>query len=128
MKTMLLLFFVLLFSPCAFAEGLSTLIEVGRGQAEIAKEAKEETKNFEKVRDAIGDGALKTGEPKDSIRKRYGAPVIEFVRDEKTKETWIYKKASSSFFDGNKIYLIFDDNGNLGEIKVVDQKKDIPQK
>jgi len=123
MKKIIVMFFILSFSTYAFAEGLQTLIKVGKDMAEMSKALDDETKNFENVRRAIDKGILKPGKPKSSIRQEYGAPVVEFPKEAHSKETWVYKPASSSFFEGIKIYLIFDDNGNLEETKIVNLEK-----
>jgi len=119
-----IVFLAILLSPCyLYAEGLSTLIEVGKAQADIAKEADEETNNFSNVKKGVEGGRLKSGQSKVDIRKQYGDPVIEFTKEQNGRETWIYKSAASSFFKGAKIYLYFDDNGILAEIKTAGSGK-----
>jgi len=124
MKKAIITLSILLFSGCAFAEGLDTLIELGRGQAEIVKEAREENRSFEAVRQAVENESIQKGQSKDRIRSRYGAPVIELPRDKTRGETWVYKPGSASFFDGAKIYLIFGDDGSISGIKVVENKEE----
>lgn len=124
MKKVIITASILLFSGYAFAEGLDTLIEVGRGQAEIAREARDETRNFEAVKQAVENESIQKGQSKDRIRDRYGVPVIEFPKDKNRDETWIYKPGKASFFDGPKIYLIFGDDGILSGIKVVEEKEE----
>ena len=123
MKKITITLFVLLFAASAFAEGLDTLIEVGQSMGDIAKESNEETRNFEGVKRAIERGSLKAGEAKDSIRKKYGDPVVDFPKDANGPEKWVYKPASSSYFEGIKIYLYFDDSGNLKETKTINKEK-----
>jgi hypothetical protein len=126
MKKIFLTAFFLAFSSSGltFAGGLDTLIEVARNQGEIAKSNKEETDNYGRVKRAIANGSLAKGTPKTQVRKLYGSPVVEFKDDNIGKEKWVYKDAGSSFFDGMKIYLIFDDAGNLEETKVFEKKKE----
>ena len=123
MRKLLLMAVILLIPSFAFAGALSTLIEIARSQKEIAKDSRRETKNFEKVKKAIERKILTKGTSKKTIKRQYGEPVIGFDKKAGQKETWIYKSAASTFFEGEKIYLIFDDDGNLEEIKVVNQKK-----
>ena len=123
MKKLVVGLLVLLFSAYGFAEGLDTLIEVGKAQGLIERQTKEETKNFEGVKKAIEGGSLKKGETKDSVLKRYGEPVIEYKDAGTKKETWVYKRADASFFGGEKIYLVFDDNGALEETKIAGEQK-----
>ena len=99
-----------------YAEGLDTLIEVGKTQQDISKAYAQETKNFEGVKKAIENGAIKIGLSRDDIKKKFGEPVIAVRED--AREKWIYKPASSSFFEGVKINLFFSANGALDEIRI----------
>lgn len=121
MKKNLIIIFILLFTAGAFAEGLDTLIDVGKHMKDVEQGYKEETKNFENIKSALDNGSLKTGEPKYSVRKKYGDPVIDLPKDANGPEKWVYKPASSSYFEGIKIYLYFDDVGNLKETKIINQ-------
>lgn len=110
-----------LFCSMVFAEGLDTLIEVGRDQAGISEALKLETENFEKVKRAVENGSIKIGDTKEAIRDKYGDPVVETTRD--GKDAWVYKSADASFFEGVKIYLFFDGEGKFEGTKIVDQEK-----
>jgi hypothetical protein len=106
---------------CCCAEGLSTLIEVGKGQAEIQKAFAEETRIFNGVKKAVQSSAIKNGQTNSEILSKYGEPVVS-VRDYDTdREKWIYKPAKSSFSEGERIYLFFDKNGVLVEVKVIEK-------
>ncbi len=98
------------------AEGLDTLIEIGKAQADISKSYAQETKNFEGVKKAVENGAIKVGQSINDIKTKFGEPVVA-VKDG-AREKWIYKPASSSFFEGVKISLFFNANGALDEIKI----------
>lgn len=100
------------------AEGLGTLIELGRSQADIQKQYAQETRTFEVVKKAIESGAIKKGQDKDSIRGKYGDPVV-IVNDLDGKhEDWIYKPADSSFFKGVRATLFFNFEGILDEARI----------
>lgn len=121
-------YFVLAVFLCAsavsfcFAEGLDTLIEVARSQGDIQKEYSEETRNFERVKDKIENGAIKKGQSKDEVMRRSGEPVVILHDSVTDREKWVYKPAKSDFFKGIKIYLFFDKNGLLDEISTVGQE------
>lgn len=100
------------------AEGLDTLVEVGKGQVQIQKAFDEETKAFTRVKEAVEDGDIAKGQAKSEIRKRYGEPVIVTTESGGTREAWVYKSAGGSFFKGVKIYLFFDARDALDEIRV----------
>lgn len=123
MKIIFLALCLVLASSAVFAEGLDSLIEVGRSMSDIAREREAEIRSFEAVKRAIQNGSLKKGVSKDSVRRQYGDPVIELEEAGGTKERWVYKHADSSFFEGNKAYLIFDSNGCLEEAQVVEPVK-----
>ena len=112
------IFFVLWVVTCR-AEGLDTLIDVSKSMGDIQKEYNEETKNFDRVKRAVDSGSIKKGQNKDEILKQYGEPVVMTKDSSSKKEKWVYKPATSSFFDGIRIYLFFNDDGALDEIKVV---------
>ena len=121
MRRTALLLLVILTAWCVrcCAEGLDALIEVGKNMGEIQKGYDLETKNFERVKKAFDSGAIKKGQAKGDIAKQYGDPVIVTKESGPMREKWVYKPASSSFFDGIRIYLFFDESGALDEIKVV---------
>lgn len=108
----------------AYAEGLDTLIELARSKANASKIAGEETDHFENIRKALESGSLEQGESKDTIKRRYGEPVVDFPKEKDKKETWVYKPGDASFFDGPKIYLFFDDAGKLDGTKTIEKKEE----
>jgi|GEM_PF-561944 len=110
-------FFVMcLAAPCG-AEGIGTLIEASKGMDEARKDLEAETAGFRQVKDGVDSGAIRKGQSRQDILIRYGEPVV-MNEDAKTKrERWVYKPAGSSFFEGEKITLLFDTNGNLDEIR-----------
>ena len=119
MKNFKTVFFLILFlsGTNCFADGLDTLIEVGRGQAEIQKSYAGETRIYNDVKEAVEDGEIKKGQGADEIRRKYGEPVVNIPDMETGMDKWIYKPAKSSFFKGEKIYLFFDSTGVLAELK-----------
>jgi len=127
MKKIVIVSAILLSCVYAFAEGLDSLIELARSKASAAKIAREETDNFENIQRAVTNGSIEKGQSRDLIKRRYGAPVINFPKEKNEKETWIYKPGDASVFDGPKIYLFFDDNGNLDGIKTVEAKEKKPE-
>jgi len=101
-----------------YAEGLGTLIQLGKSQASIQKQYLEETKTFEAVEKAIVSGAIKKGQDKASIRAKYGGPVVIVNDLDGKRENWIYKPADSSFFKGIRATLFFTAEGVLDEAKL----------
>jgi len=104
------------FNCCA--EGLGTLIELGRSQADMQKQYARETKAFEVVKRAIEAGAVKKGMDKASVLVKYGEPVVMVDDPDGKREDWIYKSAESSFFKGIRATLFFTAEGVLDEAKL----------
>ena len=100
------------------AEGLGTLIELGKSQAEMQKQYARETKAFEAVKKAIESGAVKKGMDKASILAKYSEPVVTVNDPDGQREDWIYKPAESSFFKGVRATLCFTAEGVLDEAKL----------
>lgn len=107
------------FSSAAYAEGLDTLIEVGRAQAEIQKAYEGETKAYKGVKSAVDKGAIKKGESKDDIKSRYGDPVVSFNDQATKREKWVYRPASSDAFKGERVNIYFDNKGLVDEVQQV---------
>ena len=102
------------------AEGIDSLIEVGKSMADINEAMAEETRVFNAVKAAVDLGAIKKGLTKDSIREQYGEPVIINDDSATKREKWGYKPSTSSFLKGIRIYLYFDAKGLLDEVKVAE--------
>ena len=120
-----MIFTIAVCAHLSYADGLDTLIEVGRGQAEIQRAYYEETRQYEGVKRAIDRGDIKKGQTKKEIRGEYGGPVVEFYDIITKRDEWIYKPAKSDFFgSGIKACLYFDKEGLLDEIAITGQEKD----
>ena len=100
------------------AEGLGTLIELGKSQAEMQKQYTRETKAFEAVRRAIEAGAIKKGMDKAAVLTKYGEPVVVVDDADGKRKDWIYKPEGSSFFKGVRATLFFTAEGALDEAKI----------
>lgn len=100
------------------AEGLDTLIELGKSQAAIQKQYADETRAFENVKKAIESGAITKGQDKAAIKSRYGEPVVVVKDLDGKREDWIYKPESSSFFKGIRATLFFTEAGLLDEARL----------
>ncbi|MFH1189622.1 MAG: hypothetical protein V1682_02895 [Candidatus Omnitrophota bacterium] len=105
------------FSSRAGAEGLGSLKEVGKSMTEIGKAMDEETETFNAVKAAIDSGDIRKGLSKAEIKSKYGEPVIANEDYATRREKWAYKPSDSTFFEGIRIYIFFDDKGKLDEIR-----------
>jgi len=100
------------------AEGLSTLIEISKDQADIQKEYSEETRNYENLKRGVDGGSVVKGQNKRIVGDKFGAPVVVVGEYGTDREKWIYKPASSSFFSGPRISLFFTKDGLLDQVSV----------
>ena len=117
MKKIISVTVIMFLASRCYAGGLDNLIDVAKAQGEMQKVYAQETKTYDIVEAAIGTDAIEKGQTKDDIQNRYGEPVVSLQDEDSGREKWIYKPASSSYFEGPKIYLYFDKDGNLDEIK-----------
>jgi hypothetical protein len=103
---------VLILGTQAHAD-LKKLMEVGHNQAEIAKALKKETRNYKRVKKAIIADKLEEGMPADKIKKKYGKPIIDIYDKKKNAYKWLYMPATSTHFEGEKLYLYVDQEDKL---------------
>ena len=94
--------------------GLKNLINFSRSRKGMIKELNSETKSYQNIKEAIESGGLEKGMDAESLRERYGNPVI-VLPDEIKGVEWIYKQGKESYFTGEKIYLRFDEDDKLSE-------------
>jgi len=114
-------FLFIAFSACSYpaasrAEGIGALVEAGKSMDSAKKALNQETANFNGVKSAIESGALRKGLSKQAIASQYGEPVVINEDFATKRERWVYKPASSSFFEGARICLLFDSSGALDEM------------
>ena len=114
------IFLLFFFSSTAYCSNIGELMDIARAQKDAQSAYAQETKTFERVKEAIDEGAIKKGQSKKEIGKRYGDPVVSLQEYGTGRERWIYKPAKSSFFSGAKVYLYFDKADNLDEIKITE--------
>lgn len=100
---------------------LKKLMEVGKSQADIAKALKKETKNYNRVKKAIISEKLKEGMLAKEIRKKYGEPIIDIYDEKKNAYKWLYMPATSTHFEGEKLYLFIDKEDKLVGWRMVEQ-------
>ena len=101
--------------------GLNSLIQLSKDRKEMENEYALETRNYEKLKDAVEGEDLKKGMPAAAVERKFGEPVVTFPGEDGSTTKWVYKPGTGSFLDGiRKIYLIFDDKGSLLEWQSVD--------
>lgn len=118
----ILLFIVLatlFYTGPAKAAGLKTLMEIGAGQAEIAKSLRQETESYDAVKKAVNSGAIKEGMAADTIREKYGGPIVETYDKKSDLTRWLYMPASSGHFKGEKLYIYIDSENKVKRCELI---------
>jgi hypothetical protein len=103
--------------------GVKALMGLGKSMGDMSEELKQETKKYRKVKKAIDHETLKVGESSSKVEKTFGEPVIILSNEREKIAKWIYKPGNVTFFEGEKIYLIFDENNKLTGWKVLGEER-----
>ncbi|OGX28527.1 MAG: hypothetical protein A2879_03640 [Omnitrophica WOR_2 bacterium RIFCSPHIGHO2_01_FULL_49_10] len=116
--------FILALLPFAFtavchADGLGTLMQVGKSMDEIQRAYDKETGTYNRVRESIGKGEIKKGLTQAALLK-YGEPVVVVTEVIRKRQIWVYRPGTTDLLKKPKIRLFFDDNGALDEINVIE--------
>jgi len=94
-------------------DGVPALIEFSNSRKDMVKMLDAEEASYEKAKKAYDGAGLSRGMTMDEARKKFGEPanVDTWNKDGVTK--WVYKKPSKDIASKEKVYLIFDKDGNL---------------
>ena len=118
-KLLIMVSILTLSASSVCADGIDTLIEIGRSQADIQKSYQEETGSYNSVKKAVESGAIKKWQAKSEITRIYGEPVVVIGDFPNKREKWVYKPAASDFLGGGpKINLYFDEKGLLDQVEI----------
>jgi len=101
--------------------GVSSLMTLSKDMGKMKRQLKKETRDYDDIKEAIVGLDLKKGEASDDIERRYGSPAITLREADGGGVKWVYKPASSSYFEGEKAYLFFDGEGRLVKWEIVEQ-------
>jgi hypothetical protein len=122
MKKHILSIFILIILcvECVYAGPIGDLRTIAASQDDAQRVYREETNAFNRVKAAVDHGDIKKGQLKKDIKSLYGEPIVNTSDFDTGRDKWIYKPAKSSFFAGVRVYLYFDRDNKLDEIKVVE--------
>jgi len=95
--------------PLLAAGEIRKLKGIADSMSDMDKVSAKEGKNYQRTRDFVSSQDIREGLSKESISASCGQPVA--VAQDGTK--WVYKPPTSTFFKGEKIYFLFDKDGNL---------------
>lgn len=95
-------------------------MQVGKSDKLKERALHEETVNFLRVKKHIEDNTIEKGISKERALKLFGKPVIVFSKEYGDK--WVYKEGQSDWFEGEKIYLFFNPNGELEYWEIINPR------
>ena len=108
-----------LLSPPLLAQGeIRKLKGIDDSFNYMQQEYDREDKSYKKAKEFISSPDIKKGLSSDTIVQDLGKPVAEADNGLR----WVYKPSSSTFFEGEKIYLFFNGNGELINWEQIQQK------
>lgn len=116
-RILVLMFLSLLFAGCAklaHMDQLLTLKAVSDEQAQMGKEIKRQDAKFERLVAAVEEGSISKYKDQKSVTGQFGPPIFTEKVEEAGQplEVWVYRYAAQ-FFDSPKVYLYWDQIGNL---------------
>jgi len=119
-KYIYLLALAIVLSPFACsADGIGTLMQVGKSMDEIQRDYDKETAAYGRVKEAVATGGIKKGVKQAAVLK-YGAPVVIMTEAAGKRQVWVYRPGTTDLLNKPKIRLFFDDSGALDQITVVE--------
>lgn len=98
-------------SGCAHLDDINKMMALKRSDDMKQYVLNQETASFEKVKKYMDSGKMEKGMGMQSVLKEFGEPLLIYYESPGAK--WVYKPASASWFEGEKIYLFFDEEGKL---------------
>ena len=118
---------MILFSGCtklAHLQELLILKAVSDNRELQRKYVEAQDKNFEKLLAAFKSNRIQQFTTKKQFLKEFGEPIFsrEAMKDGQTYEQWLYRYPVK-YFDSEKIYLYFDDQGKLSFFEYEENKK-----
>ena len=118
-KTLFVLVLLPFLLPSAcHADGLGTLMQVGKSMDDVQRAYDKETDTYNRVREAIDKDEIKKGLTQAAVLK-YGEPVVIVTEAIRKRQIWVYRPGTTDLLKKPKIRLFFDDNGALDEIAVI---------
>ena len=93
--------------------GLGALLKLSKDRSKMVREYKKETHSFNRMKKALEKGDIKPGEDARNVKRVIGDPTLEIKENDGIHTRWVYKPSDTSYFEGNKVYLLFDQEDKL---------------
>ncbi|MFA5339447.1 MAG: hypothetical protein WC317_04780 [Candidatus Omnitrophota bacterium] len=101
------------------ADGIGTLMQVGKSMDDIQRDYDKETAVYGLVKEAVTKGEIKKGVKQAAVLK-YGEPVAIVTEAASKRQIWVYRPGTTDLLNKPKIRLFFDDSGALDRITVIE--------
>ena len=101
------------------ADGIGTLMQVGKSMDEIQRDYDKETATYNRVKEAVAKGEIKKGLKQAAVLK-YGEPVAIVTEPVSKRQIWVYRPGTTDLLNKPKIRLFFDDSGAIDQITVLE--------
>ncbi len=108
-----------IFPAGCYADGLGSLMQVGKSMDQIQRDYDKETDTYNRIKEAVGKGEIKEGLKQAAVLK-YGGPVVIVSEVIRKGQVWVYRPGTTDLLNKPKIRLFFNDNGALDEIAVIE--------
>jgi len=121
------LFLMFLLSGCSTAKKIQhlpqllTIKHYADSKAQIEKDVEKQDRLFDELIQEIGNDPFRY-ETADQIEERFGSPIFKRQKESHGKMLveWLYRY--QKVFDGDKVYMYFDEQGKLVNLEYVKQK------
>lgn len=122
MKTIIAFFIVAFLAGCSTVSGLDRIKALSLSRDEQEATIKEQDQKFKQLLNDFSTGKIEKGASKDEITQAYGEPIlITELKKDSLAEEWMYRHPAQ-FFGSEKIFLYFNDKGELADFKYEAQR------
>ncbi len=115
---MIIIFFITGCAKLQHMDQLLTLKAVSDEQTRMGKEIQHQDVKFERLVAAVEEGSIAKYKSQKSVTGQFGPPIFteKVEEDGQPLEVWVYRYAAQ-FFDSPKVYLYWDQSGQLVQWK-----------
>ncbi|KJJ85981.1 hypothetical protein OMAG_000165 [Candidatus Omnitrophus magneticus] len=99
-------------------EGLALLMEISKEREKQSGILKEQTQNYNKLKNLLYKGIIKQGDSYGLIKTQAGEPSAVISGDFTGEICWMYRPSSKDIFAKDKVYLFFDEKKNLSRWEI----------
>ena len=99
-------------------EAIGAILDQARHEDLKHDALRREEQSYQKIREAVRQGALRKGTAAEEFVRDYGRPVVEIGKKDGASK-WLYKPASGSWFDSPRVAVYFDAAGKVSRWRCV---------